>query len=178
MAFNTETFIALKDDIIVAKYHTSNGLRAIENVLKRKRIDYDEIIDSGNDFEGKKGQNIKLEFDKNLKLLPLAQRVANRVISIPDRHKIKDNTFVIKSLQEQVDDGDEVLDPRFKVVDNRFVEKTEEELLAEGLITQKEIDDRIYEEEIAKEERAILREQAIERIKARKKQKWEYLILK
>ena len=150
----TEKYIITKDGIIKGIFHTSSGIKGVEDSAVYKNIDYDKIEKVPLEFEGKTRQHIN-EFDKNYKLKLLSVRVNAGYVTIPEGHKLKDNEIIPMTKQEKVESGLEELDPMYKVIDNDVIPKTEEELIKDGVKTRKQIDDekqRIADEKLIYEE--------------------------
>ena len=83
------------------------------------------------------------EYDENFKLRPLKDRVADGSARwVPENMTLAENEQELrfKTKVELVLEGKEQLQPNEKIENDQIVEKTLEEKLAEGLITQKEYD--------------------------------------
>ena len=169
MAYQVEVYTVLKDNKIIAVYHTSDGIEGIHASIHNQGLDHDNIIKVPNDFVGYKGQHIE-EFDSNHRLKSLQERVTLGHVELPENHKIENDNFVPMTIEEKVKAGKMEIHNTTKAVGNDIIQKTEEELITEGIKTRLEIDN---EKQIIADEiliQAELRKIAIERLGDKVKQ--------
>jgi hypothetical protein len=147
----TEKYVVIKDNKIIRKMHTSQGLTGIKTVLGDTQ--YDEIRKIPNvSFDVRTKRDVR-EYDENWKFHKLSKRVADGFVRIPENHKLDEETIRPMTVQERVDSGIIQIPPRMKVGNDHFVAMSDAEIVLSGQATQKELDD---------EKKAIQREQLIQ----------------
>jgi len=159
-----ETYLVLKQNKILRVYKTSQGEKGIVESLKNEKIiDYDEIKKIANDTEHATGSDTR-EYDKEGALRPFIDRAKDGLIEIRPAYKIVGNEIIEKTLKEKIMDNVIKIDD-YQIYDDVKKEirpKTQEELLASGLITQEKINE-INKEKLIQEE---IRKIAIEKLEA------------
>lgn len=165
MAFPIKRYVVLKDGKIIRDYHTSDGIEGIHQSIHNEGLDHDEIIEAPVENWDIKVDTHKDEYETGWKMKPLSVRVAAGHVKVPENHKLENEKVVPMTVEDKWKAGTHELHPRMKAVGNDVVPKTDAEIVAEGLATQKELDDerQIAEDEriIAEESAKILRAQAI-----------------
>lgn len=166
--YRAERWAVMKGDVIVKMYTTSQGKAGVMKSLENQRIiDYDRVILVDRNHEGKPKRNINEYTNKGVER-PLAMRVKDGYATLPPDMKLDGDIIRPKTLKEKIADGVYVV-PTAMMFDEAKDEvrpMTEEEQVAEGLITQKQLDEIRKERLIAEEMQKILREQAEARLKA------------
>lgn len=150
----TEKYIVLKDNIIKGIFHTTGGVKGVENSCIYKNIEYDKIEKIPLEFEGKIRQH-KNEFDSKYKLKKLSVRVNDGYVTIPDGYKLENEEIIPMTIEEKVTAGFKVIDIEYKAIGNDIIKKTDAELIKEKIKTQKQIDD---EKQIIADEKLIYEE--------------------
>lgn len=166
--YKCERWAVMKGETIVKVYTTSQGKAGVEASIANQKVnDYDRIILVDRNHEGKPKRNINEYTNKGVER-PLAMRVKDGYATLPPEMKLDGDTIRPKTVKEKIDTGAMEV-PQGSVYDEALKDvrpMTEEEQVAEGLITQKQLDDIRKERLIAEEMQKILREQAEARLKA------------
>ncbi len=168
--YRAERWLVMKGDTIVKSYTTSQGKPGVLQSLKNQRIfedSYDRIILVDRNHEGKPKRNINEYTNKGVER-PLWMRVKDGYATLPPEMKLDGDTIRPKTVKEKIDTGAMEV-PQGSVYDEALKDvrpMTEEEQVAAGLITQKQLDEIRKERLIAEEMQKILREQAEARLKA------------
>lgn len=133
-----EKFIAIKDNIVVGCFETTQGEAGIIKSMGSIPYDKIQVVDIEGDHRIKTHID---EYDKNHRFKPLSVRVKAGHVKLPEGHKLDGENVVPMMQEEKIKNGLLMLDPLFKAVGNDIIPKTDTELVAERIKTQKQIDD-------------------------------------
>jgi len=143
MTHKVEVYSIVKDRVIVAVVHTSNGMDGVLKSCVNQKWEYTEIVKVPVTFEGKKKMSMD-EFNADFSIKLLSERVADGYVVLPENHKLDGEKVRPMTLKEKVAEGREEIPDTMKFAEDsedQIIPKTEAELVADGVKTQKEIDD-------------------------------------
>lgn len=155
-----EKYIVVKDKKIIGCFETSQGEAGIIKSMGDIKYDSMQKVDINGDHRIETHID---EYDGN-KFKPLSMRVKAGHVKLPDGHKLDGETVVTMTIEDKVNAGLIELSPLMKAIGNDVIQKTDAELIVEGIKTQKQIDD---EKLIIEEEKLIqaeMRKIAIEQL--------------
>ena len=148
-----ERYIVLKDSKIVRVYETSQGIDGINSSLKFEKIeDHDEVRLIPDYFRSARpGMDIR-EWDERLALRPLADRVSDGLVVVPENYKVEGESIVPMTVEDKVAAGTMEIPKTMKAVGKEIVKMTDAEIVSNGIMTQKELDDA---KQVAEDEKLI-----------------------
>ncbi len=166
--YKAERWAAIKGMNIVKVFTTTQGKPGVIQSLKKMNItDFDSVILLEREHEGKPGHHLNEYTNKGVER-PLWMRVKDGYATLPPDLTLDGDVIRPKTVKEKIDTGAMEV-PQGSVYDEALKDvrpMTEEEQVAAGLITQKQLDEIRKERLIAEEMQKILREQAEDRLKA------------
>ena len=160
-----EKYAILKEKKIIKVFVTADGMHGVAMSLANEKItDFDKIEMIGIDHEWKRGYHTDEYDDKGVIKTDVERMILGR-LDVPKGMKLIDDKLVEKTTEEKVRDGVIKLSDYEKLdsATKEIRQKTEAELISDGVLTQEQVDQQKLEIEI----QAELRLMAIERINAR-----------
>jgi hypothetical protein len=165
--YSTKKYAAIKDNIIVATYHTADGIEGVKKSLGA--TPYDEIIETPVESHDVKRGHDRREYDKDFRVRKLSERVRDGLVCIPEGHKLSGEKIVPMTLRDKVDAGIKTLPPRTKIVGEMIEPMSDAEIIASGQATKAELDAERAEKEREELIQAEIRKMAEERLIAQGK---------
>ena len=135
----TKKFAVIKDNKIIATFHTADGIDGVKKSIGN--VSYDSIEETPVElYDVKQGMD-RREFDKGFWLKKLSERVRDGHIEVPHGNKLHEETIIPMTLQEKAQSGLVELPARHKAIGNDIIPMTDPEIVASKQATQKQLDD-------------------------------------